>query len=97
MKILLFTLLYLVAGALFTNSYAEPNSTAVSSPDAFFHSDALFVEADAPSADDLDTLLYGNLERYLVSVYSIKSPVFNTDLNSRPSHYYHTRAPPIIA
>jgi len=96
MKILLFTLLYSLAGALFTNSYAEPNSTAVSSSDAFFLSDLLFVEGDAPNADDLDTLAYGNLERYLASVYSIKFQVFNTEANSRTSHDYHARAPPFI-
>ncbi|CCK75690.1 hypothetical protein OLEAN_C15140 [Oleispira antarctica RB-8] len=97
MKILLFTLLYSFAGALFANSYAESNSTTIATEDAFFISDALLVEGDSTGADDLDTVGYVDLKSHLAPIYVIKSPTLFSPINTRPSHYYHTRAPPLIA
>ena len=97
MKILLFTLLCSIAGAVFTSSYAESNSAAIALSDAFFVSDVLCAEGDAQNADDIDTLAYVSLERYSASVYSIQFPAFNANTNSKTPHCYYSRAPPFFA
>jgi hypothetical protein len=97
MKILLFTLLYSFAGALFANSYAESNSTTIAAEDNFFISDALMIDGDSTSADDLDTLGYEKLKSHLAAIHAIRFPTFFATTHTRPPHYYHTRAPPLIA
>ena len=97
MKILLFTLLYSFAGALFANSYIAPDPMVAASLDTSFICDALSVQGDTSDTDHLDALQDKVVEDYQVSFYSIKFSKFSVEANNQPLHFYHIRAPPFTA
>ncbi|MFT6154995.1 MAG: hypothetical protein ACJA1X_002358 [Bermanella sp.] len=97
MKILLFTLLYFFASALFANSYIAPGPLVAESLDTSFICDALLVQGDTSDTDHSDALQDKVVEDYRVSFYLIKFSKFSAEANNQPLHFYHIRAPPFSA
>jgi hypothetical protein len=97
MKILLFTLLYSFAGALFANSYNAPDSVVAASLDTSFTCDVLLVQGDTSDTDHSNASRDQAVEDYWISFYSIKFSKFSAEANNQQLHSYHIRAPPLTA